>query len=346
MINSCSDYTKNNDLRLQNEILEDYSSEDEDVVPASQNVKSRRLHLGPLSLLGDLKSFTAPLIFLGTLKCATGSGLHTGWEILKSNLCNLIYARDCFSAAISSGKDDVPSVDVTGTLHSILSKAGIHTSPDNPRIFPLKYMGSEMDIDKVYYVGEYVGAVFRGLVFNRTEPMLRQLTENSMERYCTLRNLDMVDNPYPHDVADYQFNEHAIKSNLSRDAVVHILFSSIRTRPLRYRNYCPAIRKYIMPVYRHTSSSVKNIDVLPESGIKPTSDIDLALVVTMLTFVGILWLTLYAVSSSTKRRRSTVSRESSAGSDLLRRASRIVDMCSSRKGIHYQHLSKTTVKEL
>ncbi|WP_092403810.1 hypothetical protein [Candidatus Ichthyocystis sparus] len=289
-----SDCTKNYDLDLQSKILEEHSVENVYIVTSDQEGKDETSPLVSLSLLGKSGKFISTLVFLGTLKCATGNESSMGWRVLKSSICALLYISECFNDANSKG-ETVPTISANAIISSVLSKAGIYANTGNNKVSTLESIYSKENMDKFFYISDYIGSMCRSLIFNRTDNVLEKLSGNSIDDYNLLRFLGQIEYPSSHDVASYPYNNHAVVSNVSRTIFTHIMYSYRRAKILRYGNYCPKINNYM--TFNNRAADYKGIVA------EKTANTELVVVVVAFTALGFLLFSLYAMYDFAKRKR-------------------------------------------
>lgn len=277
------------------------TSDQDDIIEAQESriIKSSGcLHSGVGSKFARAIS---SLFFLSLLEQASGSGLAFGWFKLKSGLCSLLYVKECFDKARLKG-ENVPNFNITGIISSILSKAGVSSKNGMASLVSLN---PEADTREKYYISDYFGLVSRNFTFNKTETMLRLITEKSMEDYEYMYDTGVIDQPYPHEVDSYPFSDYAIRSNVSRGILNKIRF---RTHsPSRNRGvYCPSVSEYLSTavpidtssiVPTQTAATISNI--ISESSLEPTT------LVLVSGFVMLLFsFVLYALFSLGRRKNS------------------------------------------
>ncbi|WP_092483269.1 hypothetical protein [Candidatus Ichthyocystis hellenicum] len=325
----------------------------------------------------------APLIFLYTLECATGSEVSEGWISLKSSLCGLMYIEKCFNAAMSKG-EDVPNVNITNVLSTILGDAAaIMDLVSNETTTPPGYFENvdrnayplEMDMDRelsiltFFYISDNINAACRSLIFNLTDPSLKQLTQTQRDNKgllyflnsvffksdpvvrfnmdYSLYLLDQVGIPRD-DVLDCAYTDHAVRSNVSGNVLKRILNS---TKIDTLKSYCSNIGEYI-PVDKDaldpkeifapkmTTSTIKPSSTLePTSTIETTSNDELnvvTVVAAVLTIMGVVLFVFYAVSNLVKRKSSSFSKKNTTYGSIGK----------SSSNIPYRRLGKVTAEEV
>ncbi|WP_092483251.1 hypothetical protein [Candidatus Ichthyocystis hellenicum] len=321
------------EVESQNQVLENHSNEEDSYIQELTGGQSCR------GSLGQFRSFVAPLIFLGTLKCG-GSlpSLSIGWRELKSNLCSLILVKEYFDAAISRG-EDVPSINITSILHHFLNKAGIPTNHVDNETFPLHNMNVEEEASEFFYISDGLADIFRGLVFNQTGIATNQTTGNLVSQliddYDHRYKLRQVEFPHLKDVVNYTYSDYATRSNISREAITHVLHSRWNVGSLRYKIHCPNITEY-MPVGKYIEDLIK--DKFPtEAPEAEPSKSTLAIATAALMFVGVLSIFFYAIYNLVKPKCYKLN------NNIRNSISRTI--CIRSDDEHYIHLSEITAEE-
>ncbi|WP_092483273.1 hypothetical protein [Candidatus Ichthyocystis hellenicum] len=329
---NCSYCAKNSDLELQSEILEECSSKDEGTIPTSRSKSGGSCYRS----LCNFRNIMAPLTFLGSLRCADGGMTSLSWKELTANLCGLIYVKDHFDAAISMGKD-VPKINITSILHRTLENAGIATTNGDNGTFPLRDETVEKDAMQLFSVSDQIDSVFKGLAFNRTGTVLNHSTENFVthlmeESERMMYNLGSpMEMPHLEDLVEYPLSNYAVGSNLSRDALKHIIYSRRETNTLHHGEYCPDLTKYV-PDDKFVAT-VNNVftTTVQKSDIDQETNTVLNTAVVALTVVGILSILFYALTSLSKRGTSIFGRKNRV-CNTLKKVSRAICMNLSDGG--------------
>ncbi|WP_139057191.1 hypothetical protein [Candidatus Ichthyocystis hellenicum] len=313
------DYIENDDLESQ--------IEDEYIGQTPQELRSRESYRRS-SLSGLSGKLMAPLIFLGTLECSAGVAVSEGWLSLKSSLCSLVYVEKCFNDANSKG-EDVPIVSVANIMSSILDDMGLNNSANNTI---LEKITEEKSIGAFFYISDKINSVCRSLIFNLTDPKLKNLTQIQKDdrgflhftenmvlnasdpdigRFISLA-MSMFDQLINAPVGTYYFlylidhvgrartdilnctyTDHAIASNVSGAVLTRVL-TSVKAATLK--PYCQSIDEHI-PVDKNAAGLEDLITTkIQESDIYQAPASGLPIIAVGVYVVGCLYLFLYLVS--------------------------------------------------
>ncbi|WP_092483257.1 hypothetical protein [Candidatus Ichthyocystis hellenicum] len=328
---SCYGCTEDCDL----EFLAEPSNENEHITLSSQKVNDGESYNGS-SLLSLSGKFMAPLLFLGTLKTATGAVVSEGWVSLKASICGLMYIEKCFDYAAARGKD-LPIIDVESMLHYFLGDA--HYG-DNSKIHPLEGLDAEKSVESILGLNGRVLAACRYVIFNLTSPALKNMTQGEKDEYGlsyfvnhiipdmanqTLRSffyraslmfsnnltaqpagiyyfLYLVDNvgKAGDDILRCSYSDFAIESKLNIDVLVSILASGdVDT----LKTHCPNITAYV-PIDKHEADPTEFLGTgLTKIGDETTLGLYLPGIVATLSVMGVLLFAFYAISNLVSRGR-------------------------------------------
>ncbi len=266
MISTCTDLDSFSELFPEHQHSKKIlcQSESEAIVLDTQekNASSHQNGKRYLGLkLSSLYKLMPMFQFFGMMESANGVldydddiVLSSSWLTMKSNLCVLVYIKECFDKAISNGKL-VPSININATLNNVLRKVN--------STFPIKIADHELD-HRFYYVSDYLGAVSRRLILNKTDYLLELLDRVSLEQFddIPLANLTV---PAIGDIRNDEYNNDAIISNVGRKTITKII--NIKSQSIVKENsiYCRSIVKYI-------DTSFDSNDILVElSTVEPTT---------------------------------------------------------------------------
>ncbi|WP_092483259.1 hypothetical protein [Candidatus Ichthyocystis hellenicum] len=329
---SCYGCTEDYDL----EFLAESSNEDEHITLASQKVNDRGSYNGS-SLLSLSGKFMAPLLFLGTLKAATGAVVSNGWTQLKASICGLMYIEKCFDDAAARG-ENIPHVNVEDLLHYFLNK----TAPSNNigKAHPLEGLDAEKSVESLLHLNGNILATCRYAVFDLTSPMLKNMTHPERDIHglsyfvdhivssmsnLTVRSffyraslmfsnnlpeqpvgtyyfLYLVDNvgKMRDDILRCSYSDLAIKSKLNIDVLISILTSGdVDT----LKTHCPNITAYV-PIDKHEADPTEFLRTsLTKIGDETTLGFNLPGMITALSVMGVLLFALYALSNLVGRGR-------------------------------------------